>query len=124
MRLNKGIPTLPTLNKIPFGLGFIIPFGLGFRHPSCSSGYPSCSFRNQASGFRLQGLIVSIVGNFTVLLFYFFKKKKIKNIRTFRSTFLKSLKYKDKINFFCSKIVQHARTYVNQHFFTFRILKT
>jgi hypothetical protein len=26
MRLNKGIPTL---NKIPFGLGFIIPFHLG-----------------------------------------------------------------------------------------------
>jgi hypothetical protein len=40
------------------------------------------------------GIIVPIIANFTVLLFYFFKKKKIKNIRTFRSTFLKSLKYK------------------------------
>ena len=70
------------------------------------------------------GIIVPIIANFTVLLFYFFEKKKIKNIRTFRSTFLKSLKYKNKIDFFCSKIVQNARTYVNQHFFTFSILKT
>jgi hypothetical protein len=129
MRLNKGIPTLPTLKKyqIPFRSGFVIPFHLGL------------CFRNQASGFRgptrlrgsvtgiwhpASGIIVPIIANFTVLLFYFFEKKKIKNIRTFRSTFLKSLKYKNKIDFFCSKIVQHARTYVNQHFFTFSILKT
>jgi hypothetical protein len=65
MRLNKGIPTLPTLNKIPFGLGFIIPFGLGFRHPASgvlggpieklrdqASGFLKGRFRNQASGFR------------------------------------------------------------------------
>jgi hypothetical protein len=114
MRLNKGIPTLPTLKKyqIPFRSGFVIPFHLGL------------CFRNQASGHPGSGIIVPIIANFTVLLFYFFEKKKIKNIRTFRSTFLKSLKYKNKIDFFCSKIVQHARTYVNQHFFTFSILKT
>ena len=78
MRLNKGIPTLPTLNKIPFGLGFIIPFGLGFRHPASgvlggpieklrdqASGFLKGRFRNQASGFRLQGSIVPIIANFT-----------------------------------------------------------
>jgi hypothetical protein len=94
MRLNKGIPTLPTLKKyqIPFRSGFVIPLGIiwdcasGIRHPG-------------------SGIIVPIIANFTVLLFYFFEKKKIKNIRTFRSTFLKSLKYKNKIDFFCSKIV-------------------
>jgi hypothetical protein len=65
MRLNKGIPTLPTLKKIPFGLGFIIPFGLGFRHAASgvlggpigklrdqASGFLKGRFRNQASGFR------------------------------------------------------------------------
>jgi hypothetical protein len=52
MRLNKGIPTLPTLNKIPFGLGFIIPFGLGFRHPASGVlGGPIEKLRDQASGF-------------------------------------------------------------------------
>jgi hypothetical protein len=94
MRLNKGIPTLPTLNKIPFGLGFIIPFGLGFRHPASGVlGGPIGKLRDQASGFLKvvlgirhpgSGIIVPIIANFTVLLFYFFEKKKIKNIRTFR----------------------------------------
>jgi hypothetical protein len=47
MRLNKGIPTLPTLNKI-----FIIPFGLGFRHPASGVlGGPIGKLRDQASGF-------------------------------------------------------------------------
>jgi hypothetical protein len=128
MRLNKGIPTLPTLKKyqIPFRSGFVIPFHLGLAFES------RFGIVLQESGIRVQGtrslflsgIIVPIIANFTVLLFYFFEKKKIKNIRTFRSTFLKSLKYKNKIDFFCSKIVQHARTYVNQHFFTFSILKT
>jgi len=111
MWLNKGIPTLPTLKKcqIPFGLGFVIPFRSGFRHPSCSSGY-----RHQASG-----IIVPIIANFTVLLFYFFEKKKYWNIGTFRLIVLKLLKYKDKIEVFCSKMLQYARTYVYQHFFTY-----
>jgi hypothetical protein len=83
MWLNKGIPTLPTLKKCQ------IPFGLGFRHPASgvlggpigklrdqASGFLKGRFRNQASGFRLQGSIVPIIANFTVLLFYFFEKKK------------------------------------------------
>jgi len=105
MWLNKGIPTLPTLNKIPSGSGFIIPFGLGFRHPAL-------------------GVIVPIIANFTVLLFYFFEKKKCWNIGTFRSIVLKSLKYKDKIEVFCSRTLQYARTVGIKHFFTFKILKT
>jgi hypothetical protein len=110
MRLNKGIPTLPTLKKyqIPFRSGFVIPFHLGFIW-DCVSGirHPGSGVQQGASGIRHpgSGIIVPIIANFTVLLFYFFEKKKIKNIRTFRSTFLKSLKYKNKIDFFCSKIV-------------------
>jgi len=73
------------------------------------------------SGFRHQasGIIVPIIANFTVLLFYFFEKKKYWNIGTFRSIVLKLLKYKDKIEVFCSKMLQYARTYVYQHFFTY-----
>jgi hypothetical protein len=131
MWLNKGIPTLPTLKKCQ------IPFGLGFRHPASgvlggpigklrdqASGFLKGRFRNQASGFRLQGSIVPIIANFTVLLFYFFEKKKYRNIGTFRSIVLKSLKYKNKIEVFCSRTLQYARTVGIKHFFTFKILKT
>jgi hypothetical protein len=131
MWLNKGIPTLPTLKKCQ------IPFGLGFRHPASgvlggpigklrdqASGFLKGRFRNQASGFRLQGSIVPIIANFTVLLFYFFEKKKYRNIGTFRSIVLKSLKYKNKIKVFCSRTLQYARTVGIKHFFTFKILKT
>jgi hypothetical protein len=54
MRLNKGIPTLPTLKKyqIPFRSGFVIPFHLGFRHPASGVlGGPIGKLRDQASGF-------------------------------------------------------------------------
>jgi len=54
---------------------------------------------HQASGFW----DCSIVYNFTVLLFYFFKKKIYWNIGTFELTSLKSLKYKHKIDLKCSK---------------------
>ena len=100
MWLNKGIPTLPTLNKIPFGLGFIIPFGLGFRHPA-------------------SGVIVPIIANFTVLLFYFFEKKKCWNIGTFRLTLLILLKSLHKIEVKCSRKVKYARTVGIKHFFTY-----
>jgi hypothetical protein len=86
MRLNKGIPTLPTLKKyqIPFRSGFIIPFHLGLVNPV------SFGIVLQESGIRVQGsnkvlrgsvtgiwhpasgIIVPIIANFTVLLFYFF----------------------------------------------------
>jgi alpha-D-ribose 1-methylphosphonate 5-phosphate C-P lyase len=68
MRLNKGIPTLPTLKKyqIPFGLGFVIPFHLGWgdsgilkgasgiRHPGSrvQQGPTGFSNRHLASGIR------------------------------------------------------------------------
>jgi hypothetical protein len=54
---------------------------------------------HQASGFW----DCSIVYNFTVLLFYFFKKKIYWNIGTFELTSLKLLKYKHKIDLKCSK---------------------
>jgi hypothetical protein len=38
----------------------------------------------QESGIRVQGALCSIIDYFTVLLFYFFKKKKYWNIGTFR----------------------------------------
>jgi hypothetical protein len=77
MRLNKGIPTLPTLKKyqIPFRSGFVIPFHLGL------------CFRNQASG-SASGIIVPIIANFTVLLFYFFKKKKSRTLEHLGQHFL------------------------------------
>jgi len=115
MRLNKGIPTLPSLfysNPNPD------------RNGICIKNLVSFGIMDQESGFRHLGSKCSIIGNFTVSLFIFFEKKKYWNIGTFRSIFLKSLKYKDKIDVFCSKTLQYARTYVYQHFFTFRILKT
>jgi hypothetical protein len=48
MRLNKGIPTLPTLNKIPFGSGLVIPFGSGLVIPF------GLGIRHPGSGFRGQ----------------------------------------------------------------------
>jgi hypothetical protein len=41
-------------------------------------------FKRQESSIRVQGALCSIIDNFTVLLFYFFKKKKYWNIGTFR----------------------------------------
>ena len=100
MWLNKGIPTLPSLNEIPFDLGFIIPSGSGFRHPA-------------------SGVIVPIIANFTVLLFYFFEKKKCWNIGTFRLTLLILLKLLHKIEVKCSRKVKYARTVGIKHFFTY-----
>jgi len=57
----------------------------------------------QESGFRHLGSICSIVYNFTVLLFYFFKKKIYWNIGTFELTSPKLLKYIHKIDLKCSK---------------------
>jgi len=115
MRLNKGI-----YNPVSFGICIRNPktFGICIKNPV------SFGIMNQESGFRHLGSKCSIKGNFTVSLFIFFEKKKYWNIGTFRSIFLKSLKYKNKIDVFCSKTLQYARTYVYQHFFTFRILKT
>jgi hypothetical protein len=129
MRLNKGIPTLPTLKNIKSLLDQDlnpVSFGIMLQESGIRVQGSNKVLQGSVTGIwhPASGIIVPIIANFTVLLFYFFEKKKIKNIRTFRSTFLKSLKYKNKIDFFCSKIVQNARTYVNQHFFTFSILKT
>ena len=60
-------------------------------------------FKRQESGIRVQGALYSIIDNFTVLLFYFFKKKIYWNIGTFELTSPKSLKYKHKIDLKCSK---------------------
>ena len=80
------------------------------------SGYPSCS-----SGFRHpgSGVNVPIIGYFTVLLFYFFEKKKYKNIGTFRLTLLILLKLLHKIEVKCSRKVKYARTVGIKHFFTY-----
>jgi len=80
------------------------------------SGYPSCSsgFRHPGSGFN-----VPIIGYFTVLLFYFFEKKKYKNIGTFRLTLLILLKLLHKIEVKCSRKVKYARTVGIKHFFTY-----
>jgi len=115
MWLNKGIPTLPSLfysnpNPVWFRIQASgIPFGSGFRYPSCSS-----RSRHPASGFN-----VPIIGYFTVLLFYFFEKKKYKNIGTFRLTLLILLKLLHKIEVKCSRKVKYARTVGIKHFFTY-----
>jgi len=129
MRLNKGI-----YNPVSFGICIRNPktFGICIKNPvsfgimNQESGFkgPKGTSGDQESGFRHLGSKCSIIENFTVSLFIFFEKKKYWNIGTFRSIFLKSLKYKNKIDVFCSKTFQYARTYVYQHFFTFRILKT
>ena len=107
-------------NPVWFRIRNPVSFGIVLQE----SGFLKGHFRNQASGFRLQGSIVPIIANFTVLLFYFFQKKKCWNIGTFRSIVLKLLKYKDKIEVFCSRTLQYARTVGIKHFFTFTILKT
>jgi hypothetical protein len=101
MWLNKGIPTLPSLNEIPFGSGFIIPSGLGFRHP--------------ASGFNVPPIRI-------ILLFYFFiflKKKITGTLEQIGQQYIKSLKLQDKIEVKCSRKVKYARTVGIKHFFTY-----
>jgi hypothetical protein len=98
MWLNKGIPTLPSLfHNIGSGV---------LEGPT--------GFRLQASGFN-----VPIIANFTVLLFYFFEKKKCWNIGTFRLTLLILLKLLHKIEVKCSRKVKYARTVGIKHFFTY-----
>jgi len=65
MGLNKGMS-----NPKSFGINILNPVSFGIML--------------QESGIRLQGALCSIIDNFTVLLFYFFKKKKYWNIGTFR----------------------------------------
>jgi hypothetical protein len=105
MWLNKGIETGETGET-----------SSGFRHPASGvlEGPVRFSNRNQASG-----VIVPIIVNFTVLLFYFFEKKKCWNIGTFRLTLLILLKLLHKIEVKCSRKVKYARTVGIKHFFTY-----
>jgi hypothetical protein len=96
MWLNKGMSN-PVWFRIPAS-GIL--FGSGFRHP----------------GSRFN---VPIIANFTVLLFYFFEKKKCWNIGTFRLTLLILLKLLHKIEVKCSRKVKYARTVGIKHFFTY-----
>jgi len=76
MRLNKGVY---------YGEGICgymrVYVGIcGYMHLSAGK----CGFKSLESGIRVQGALCSLIDNFTVLLFYFFKKKKYWNIGTFR----------------------------------------
>jgi hypothetical protein len=75
-------------------MGFVIL--MGFRGPGGSRG-----FRVQASGFR--GHCSTYRDYFTVLLFYFFKKKNTGTLEQIGQQYIKSLKYKHKIEVKCSK---------------------
>jgi len=78
MRLNKGIPTLPSLFHNT-GSGVL--------------GGPT-RFRHQASGFNVPPIEI-------ILLFYFFiffKKKITGTLEQIGQQYIKSLKYKNKIN--------------------------
>jgi len=103
MWLNKGIETGETGET-----------SSGFRHPASGVLEGPVRFRIQASG-----VIVPIIANFTVLLFYFFEKKKCWNIGTFRLTLLILLKSLHKIEVKCSRKVKYARTVGIKHFFTY-----
>jgi len=103
MWLNKGIETGETGET-----------SSGFRHPASGVLEGPVRFRIQASG-----VIVPIIGYFTVLLFYFFEKKKCWNIGTFRLTLLILLKSLHKIEVKCSRKVKYARTVGIKHFFTY-----
>ena len=70
---------------------------------------------HQASGFW----DCSIVYNFTVLLFYFFKKKITGTLEQIGQQYIKSLKLQDKIEVKCSETVKYARTIGIKHFFTY-----
>jgi len=65
MGLNKGMS-----NPKSFGISILNPVSFGIML--------------QESGIRVQGALCSIIDYFTVLLFYFFKKKIYWNIGTFR----------------------------------------
>lgn len=67
---------------------------------------------------------VPIIANFSKSLFYFFEKKKYRNISTQTIKVLESLVYANNRRFFCSRTLQYARTVGIKHFFTFKILKT
>jgi len=73
--------------------------------------------RNQASGFR--GQCSTYRDYFTVLLFYFFKKKITGTLEQIGQQYIKSLKLQDKIEVKCSETVKYARTIGIKHFFTY-----
>jgi hypothetical protein len=121
MWLNKGIPTLPSLfysNPNPDRNGICNP------NPDRNGiwvGRSGSGVLEGPSGFRHpgSGVNVPIIGYFTVLLFYFFEKKKCWNIGTFRLTLLILLKLLHKIEVKCSRKVKYARTVGIKHFFTY-----
>ena len=99
MRLNKGIPTLPSLFHNT-GSGVL--------------GGPT-RFRHQASGFNVPPIEI-------ILLFYFFiflKKKITGTLEQIGQQYIKSLKLQDKIEVKCSETVKYARTIGIKHFFTY-----
>ena len=92
MRLNKGIPTLPSLFH---------NIGLRFRHPGSGVNVPPIEI---------------------ILLFYFFiflKKKITGTLEQIGQQYIKSLKLQDKIEVKCSETVKYARTIGIKHFFTY-----